>query len=177
MEPRLKSSTKWSPFPEELCQQAASALTERFSKDYDLEDKKFVVEGFIYREEIIGRYGLQVDGQIKQYNFEVSLEYDSEKDNALELIQKSMDVVEHLWTELFEEDLEDGELSNQWQTMPHEKRMYFYRYSTVNTDLEQQADQLLEQYDKKLVYEEDPTHSPTPGSASDFYKLHDKFLH
>lgn len=153
MDPRLKSSTQWSPFPEELCQQAVSALNERFSEDYDLEDAEFVVDGHIYQEEIIGRYGLRLKGQLKQHNFEVSVEYDSEKEKALELIHQSMYVVEHLWTELLEDDLEDGDLSKKWQSMPHKKKTFFYRYSTVNTQLEEEADRLLQEYEKKLVYE------------------------
>lgn len=153
MEPRLKSSTQWSPFPEELCQQMVEVLTEKFSADYDLEDGQFVVEGFIYKEEIIGRYGLRLDGQIRQHNFEISLEFNPEKDKPLELIQNSMEVVEHLWTEFLEDDMDDTELSKKWQTMPHQKKMYFYRYSTVNTELEKEADKLLEEYEKKLVYQ------------------------
>jgi hypothetical protein len=154
LEPRLKTSTKWSPFPEELCQMAVSALNERFANEYDLENSQFVVEGRIYEKEILGLYGLRIEGQLKQPNFVVSFEYDSEKEKALELIQKSMDVVEHLWTELLEDDLEDGDMPKEWQTMPFEKRMYYFRYSTQNTHLEQEADKWLENYEKKLVYGE-----------------------
>ena len=155
MEPRLKSSTQWSPFPEELCELTQKVLEERFFAEYDLEKAQFVVEGRIYPQEIIGRFGLRVEGQLKQYNFEVALEYDSEKEKALELIQQSMDVVDHLWTELLEEDLEDSDLPEQWQTMPHKKKMYFFRYSRVNTLLEEEADRLLKEHEKKLVYESD----------------------
>lgn len=153
MEPRLKSSTQWSPFPEELCEQAISALSERFADEYDLEKANFVVEGRIYQQEIVGRYGLRVDGQLKQHNFEVSFEYNSEKEKAHDRIQASMDVVEHLWTELLEDDLEDSDLDKKWQTMPHQKKMYFFRYSTVNSSLEEEADRLLAEYEKKLVYQ------------------------
>ena len=154
MEPRLKTSQKWSPFPEELCEQTVSVLNERYSEEYDLENAQFVVEGRIYKEENIGRYGISVAGQIKQHNFEVSLEYNSEKDKPLELIQNSMDVVEHLFEEFLEDDMEDFELSKTWQTMPYNKKMYFYKYSTVNTSLEEAADKLLEEYEQKLVYDD-----------------------
>lgn len=153
MEPRLKSSTQWSPFPKELCQLATEALTERFAEEYDLADGEFVVEGRIYQSEIIGRVGLNFKKQLKQPNFEISFEYDAEKDKPLERIQMSMDVVEHLWQELLEEDFEDHDLSKEWQTLPHEKMMYFYKYSTVNTKLETEADKWLEEYEKKLVYQ------------------------
>lgn len=168
MDPRLKSSKNWTPFPGELCEQIVTVLSERFIDEYGLDDAEFVVEGFIYKEEIIGRYGLQVKDQIKQHNFEISLEYNSEKEKAHELIQKSMDVVEHLWSELLEDDLEDSDLSKQWQTMPFEKKMYFYRYSTVNTSLEEEADRLLAEYEKKLVYgdaEEEELEEPSDESG------------
>ena len=153
MDARLESSTQWSPFPKELCQNAAVVLQERFSEEYDIEGAQFVVEGQIYPNEILGRYGLRFKDQLKQLNFEISLEYDNEKDNALELIQTSMDVVEHLWIELLEDDLNDDELVNDWEKMPHEKQTYYFRYSTTNSLLEEEADKLLEEYEKKLIYE------------------------
>lgn len=155
MDARLKSSTQWSPFPKELCENAALVLQERFAEEYDIDGGKFVVEGRIYPQEIVGRYGLRFKDQLKQLNFEVSLEYDPEKDNALELIQKSMDVVEHLWTEFLEDDLDDKELVSDWQSMPYEKTMYFFRYTTVNSKLEEEADKLLEEYEKKLLYQDE----------------------
>lgn len=153
MKPRLKSSTQWSPFPEELCQLTASVLTERFKEEYDLDSCEFVVEGRIFKEEILGRFGLQVKDQLKQHNFEISMDFDAEKEKALEKIQISLDVVEHLWIELLEDNLEDKELSEEWQPMALEKNNYFFRYTTVNSKLEQEADKLLAEYEKKLVYQ------------------------
>jgi hypothetical protein len=169
MDPRLKSSKKWSPFPGELCQQMVEVLTERYASEYDLEASEFVVEGYIYKEEIIGRFGLRVQGQLKQHNFELSWDYDSAKEKPFELIQNAMDVVEHLWTELLEDDLEDIDLAKTWQSLPHQKKTYHYRYSTVNTDLERAADRLLDEYEKKLVYES-PEHDP-------YAELEDETLH
>lgn len=154
MEPRLKSSMQWSPFPEELCQQCAEVLDEHFRDEYDLDKAQFVVEGRIYASEILARFGLNQPDQLKQMNFEISMEYDPEKSQALSLIQEAMDAVEYLWRELLEEDLNDQDLSQQWQNLRISKSDYYYRYSTVNSDLERQADALLEQYEKKLVYGE-----------------------
>lgn len=158
MDPRLKSSTQWSPFPKELCEQIVSALEERFSEEYGLEEQQFVAQGRIYQEEILCLVGLSIRGQLKQHNFEISYEYDSKKEKTLELIQNSMDVIEHIWTEFLEEDLEDSEMPREWQTMTYEKMTYFYKYSTVNTNLEAEADKLLQEYEEKLVYgeQEDP---------------------
>ena len=146
MDPRLKSSVQWTPFPEEFCDQAKKVLSDHFQEEYDLKKSQFVVEGRIYREEVLVRYGLEVEGQLKQYNFEISFEYDSKKQKVLELIHQSMDLVESLWTnfftELFEDDLDD-KLPREWESVRFEKKNYFYRYSTVNTRLEREADRLL----------------------------------
>ena len=150
MDPRLKSSTKWSPFPGELVEQITVTLDERFSEEYGLEDMHFIVEGRIYPEEIMMRIGLSVKDQLKQHNFEFSFEYDNEKEQTLERIQNSMDVVEHIWSEFLEEDMEDGEMPRQWQVMPFQKLQYFFKYSTVNTNLEAEADKLLEEYETGL---------------------------
>lgn len=172
MEPRLKSSIQWSPFPQELCIHAAEVLSERFIKEYDLEKATFVVEGRIYPHEVVGMYGLRVNGQLKQHNFEISFEYDTQKDKVLELIHSSLDLAEYLWTELLEDDLEDSELSPIWQSLEFEKRNYFFRYTTNNTDLEQEADKLLAEYEKRLVYE-----SPNHPDLEDFDPSAEDTLH
>ncbi len=153
MQARLKTSIQWTPFPAELCENAVLVLNERFKEEYDLENGEFTVEGRIYNHEIVGRYGLRIKNQLKQYNFEVSFDFDPEKDKALEMIQDSMDLVEHLWTEFLEEDRDDSELTVLWQSIPYKNANYFFRYSTVNSQLELEADQLLAQYEKKLVYD------------------------
>ena len=162
MDPRLKSSTQWSPFPAELCELIVSALGDRFTDEYGLEDYQFVAEGRIYQQEILTRVGLSVPGQLKQHNFEFSYEYDNTKEKTLELIQSSMDVIEHVWTEFLEEDMEDTEMPREWQTMPYKKMMYFFKYSTVNTNLEAEADKLLKEYEDKLVYEESSVEDDDP---------------
>lgn len=172
MEPRLKSSIQWSPFPEELCLHASEALSERFVEEYDLGKAVFIVEGRIYSHEVIGLFGLRIKSQLKQHNFEISFEYDSSKDKVLDLIHGAVDLAEYLWTEFLEEDLDDTELSNQWQSLTFEKRNYFFRYSTNNTDLEQEADKLLAEYEKKLVYT-----SPEHPDLEDLESSPDELLH
>ncbi len=153
MEARLKTSVQWTPFPSELCENAVLVLNERFKQEYDLEKGEFTVEGRIYNQEIVGRFGLRFNNQLKQHNFEISFDFDPEKDKALELIQDSMDLVEHLWTEFLEEDRDDSELSPLWQSLLYKKTNYYFRYTTVNSQLELEADKLLSQFEKKLVYD------------------------
>ena len=171
MDPRLKSSVKWTPFPEELCEQTQKVLTERFKEEYGLEKSQFVVEGRIYKEEILGRYGLRIEGQLKQHNLEISFEFNSEKQKAFTLIRESMDLVEYLWTEFLEEDLNDSEFSRQWQTINFNKKKYSHKYSTVNTALEEEADRLLSQYEKKLIYDSSDNPDGT-GNENPCEKLH-----
>lgn len=156
MDPRLKSSKQWSPFPVELCDQICEVFTERFADEYDLRGFHFVTEGRIYPEEVIVRVGLTSNGQLKQHNFELSLTYNSESDKALEMIQKSVDLLEPSFVDLLEEEFADDEFDRKWQPIKNTKKLEaFLRYSTVNTNLEEQADRLLEEFDKKLYYGED----------------------
>jgi hypothetical protein len=177
MQARLKTSQQWTPFPEELCQLCVDVLSERFCEEYGLENSQFVVEGRIFNNEILGRFGLKIQGQLKQPNFEISMDFDGEKDKALPMIQKSMDLVDHLWTEFLEEDMEDKDLSPLWQSLEFNSLTYHYRYSTINSELEQEADKLLQEYEKKLVYgeaelEEDPTEPDFSQSTSPSTTLH-----
>lgn len=172
MEPRLKTSQQWTPYPSELCEQTVAVLSERFVEEYGLDNAEFIAEGRIYNNEIIGRYGLRFADQLKQYNFEISMDYDGENDKVLTMIQESMDVIEHLFTEFLEDGCDDSELTDRWQLMQYEKRPYSYRYTTVNTKLEQEADQWLSQYEKKLVYDSPAESEETTTENADSETLH-----
>ena len=164
MEPRLKSSTQWSPFPIELCDQICEVFTDRFADEYDLRGFHFISEGQIYQAEILIRVGLTNPKQLRQHNFELSVPFDPEKSKAKELIEKSLDNIAPQFIELLEEDFDDHEFTREWQALEKPSIPGCHmRYSTINTDLEKQADILLEEFEKKLVYgESDPTSQPDP---------------
>lgn len=152
MDPRLKSSTKWTPFPEELCQQIYDVFTENFA-DYDLTGR-FVVEGKIYPEELWLRVGLNDPNRLRQDNFEASMEYGAEDDKAIERIHLLVDLLGEIWKDFLEGDAEeDMEPPRTWQPQRFEKQDLFFRYSTVNSDLEKQAEALLQLDEKRLVHE------------------------
>ena len=161
MEPRLKSSTQWTPFPIELCDQICEVFTDRFADEYDLRGFHFVTEGQIYSSgEIVLRVGLNSPRQLRQHNFELSMTFDPEKQKAKELIEKSLDTIAPQFVELFEEDFDDHEFTRTWS--PVEKASVagaHMRYSTINSDLESQADQILDEFEKKLVYGESQSDS------------------
>lgn len=154
MQPRLKESTQWTPLPVELQGHICEVFTERFSEEYGLEAYKFVTEGQIYSGEILLRVGLTNKDELRQYNFEMSVTYDKEKSKALDIIRESINTLEPSFEELFEEDFDGNEFPLVWMAVKGAKHNAHLRYSTVNTDLEKEADKLLEIYEKKLVYGE-----------------------
>lgn len=154
MEPRLTTSQQWTPFPEELNQQILEAFNTFFD-EYDLEERHFIVEGNIYPSEIVLRVGLARAGHIRQHNFEASLEFKADKQNALTAIHTVIDFLGQTWQDYLEEPTELEELPTEWKETDFEKHKIFLRYSSVNTELEKQADALLNGGEKQLVYEAD----------------------
>lgn len=153
MESRLKTSTKWTPFPLELVTQLEDVFKEFFA-EYELNGGVFKVEGAIFPEEIVMRVGLNIPNQLRQDNFELSQAYDAEADKVTEVIHNMADELGIVWEDYLEEPPLLSELPLIWQPIA-DRKTAFYRYSSINSDLEKQADMLLQQYDKKLVYGED----------------------
>jgi hypothetical protein len=152
MQPRLASSITWTSFPEELIGQIKDVFTG-FFEDYDLDGREFRVEGAIYPNEILLRVGLGKSINIRQHNFEASLEYKAAKENVLAEIHTAIDFLGATWQDYLEEPKEIEELPDTWVENTFEKKKIYLRHTSVNTDLEQEADRILEAYEKKLVYE------------------------
>jgi len=152
MQPRLKTSKKWTAFPKEYSEQIEGVFKENFA-DY-LTNGKLVIEGRIYPEEILLRVGYHKDGRIRQANFEVSMEYCQQKQDAVDRIHNCIDAAASMMMEYFETDGE-VEFPRKWQEYPFNGQSIFLQYSTVNTDLEAQADALLGEDEKALLREEE----------------------
>ena len=140
MEPRLKPSSKWTSLPKEQLQQIKEAFAEKFKEA--LQGGAILVEGRIYSEELILCVGYAKSLALKQSNFEVSLQYDKDKQNALKLIYKAVDCIESMMHEYFSHQ-EKIELPRSWHPLKFEGQEVFVQYSTVNTELEAWANQLL----------------------------------
>lgn len=154
MDARLKTSTKWTPFPQELVAQIEEVMTESY-EDYDL-GGRFVVEGAIYPEELFLRIGLNKPNQLRQDNLEASVDYvsDSEKnEKAIEKIHMLVDFLGQAWETFLEDEPEISEMPLEWKEERFEKQAVFFKYSSTNSDLEKQADELLELFEKRLVHE------------------------
>lgn len=140
MEPRLKTSRKWSALPKEFLQQIRSVFKESFAQQIG----KDVLEadGRIYPEEILISVGLRAEKGLKQRNWEVSIAYKKDKDNVLKLLHISVDALASLFEQLFSAE-DDADFPRIWQEFEVEGRAVFAQYTTTNTELEAEADKIL----------------------------------
>lgn len=163
MKPRLASSKKWTTFPPEFIEQIASVFRENFSKE--LKNAQLIVEGRIYPQEILIRIGHVEAGRLKQANFEVSVEYSQDKNDAIARINDAVDAAASLMMEYFENQGQEGEemdLPLTWKEVPFNNRKLHIQFSTVNTKLEAEADALLGLKNKDLVNEEAELNEDAP---------------
>lgn len=141
MEPRLPSSRQWTPLPKELLKQMQSVFQEGFKGH--LGGAKIEIEGRIYPQEILLSLGFSRKGQLKQPNFEISATYDVKKDNVLKLCHTVFDAMGALFDQYFSSN-DESEFPLYWEELKFEGRTLYVQFSTRNTGLEAQADQLLE---------------------------------
>ncbi len=160
MTPRLKSSKKSTPFPQEFSDQIRSAFIENFQDQ--LKNAELIIQGRIYPEEILLRVGYIGKGELKQNNFEVSAAYDYKKNNAIESIHVCVDFLASILSQYFEQmaqgpqdEESELDLPYQWKPIQFEKNELFFQFSTVNTKLEEEADRLLGESSKSLVRDDE----------------------
>lgn len=151
MKPRLISSKKWTPFPKDYLQQIELAFAEAFPGQF--EENKLILEGRIYPEEILLRVGYLEKGRLKQNNFEVSSPYSPAKKDALDCIHTCVDAAASLMNEFI---VSEGEVDfpTSWKDYDFGGMPIWVQYSTVNTELESEADRLLGLQEKNLVVDE-----------------------
>lgn len=148
MEPRLKSSKKWTAFPSEYVEQIAQVFQEGF-KD-QLKDSKLLIEGRIYSEEILLRVGFLEKGRLAQTNFEISMNYSAKDQDAVERIHDCIDAAGSMMAEYFEQDGE-VDFPRQWKEYEFNRKKLYLQYTTENSDLEAQANALLGESEGSLV--------------------------
>ena len=153
MQARLKSSTKWTQLPEDVTRQIHDLFQQNFQKE--LGKSQVLVEGRIYKEEILLRVGFLEPGRLAQMNFEVSMDYKlTAEDSAINTLGTCVDAVGSLMAEYFESQGEI-ELPLSWAEYPFEGKKVWLQHSTTNTSLEKQAQQLLGEDPEALVQGED----------------------
>ncbi len=158
MNPRLKKSTKWTAFPKDFSQQIHDIFSKNFKQQ--LENHKLIVEGRIYPEEILLRVGFLQQGRLTQINFEISMDYSKKNQDAIDRIHNCIDAVATLMSDYFQD--EEIEYPRVWQEYDFDQQKIYFQFTTVNSDLEAQADALLGSAVDDLVKieqeEDEPTH-------------------
>ncbi|QDK37865.1 hypothetical protein [Bdellovibrio sp. NC01] len=151
MNPRLKSSKKWTKFPKEYSDQIQAVFKENFAQYLD--EAELIIEGRIYSEEITLRVGYHEEGRISQANFEVSMNYSQDEQDALSRIHNCVDAAASMMMEYFEQDGE-VDFPYVWAEYPFQGKKLYLRFSTENSSLEAEADKLLGLDGEAMVSEE-----------------------
>lgn len=152
MKPRLKTSKKWTAFPKEYADQIKAVFLENFTQE--LADKELKVEGRIYPSEITLRIGFIEKGRLAGANFEVSSEYNSDGNQAVEKIHVCVDAAAAMMTEYFETQ-GDVDFPYLWKEVAFGAHKVFVQYSTENPDLEAEANRLLGATEDSMMVEDD----------------------
>lgn len=140
MQPRLKTSKMSTDLPKDLLGQIKEIFVETFSDH--LKKNQVITEGRIYPNEVLLRIGATQGKQLKQINFLVSMDYKQGKDQVMNLVQVGVDVLATLFDDYFANQ-DDADLPRQWTEINADGKKVHILYSTVNDELENEADRLL----------------------------------
>jgi hypothetical protein len=159
MQPRLRTSKKWTAFPQEFAGHIHEIFETHFQKK--LSNEQIQIEGRIYSEEVLLRVGLAKPNQLAQFNIELSAQYSYADLNADERIHNCIDAAATLIEEYLSlHDREEHQLPQDWTAFNDDKLPVYYKHSSVNKALEDEADRLLGLSNDQLVKEdegEDPS--------------------
>lgn len=143
MTPRLSTSVakNKTKLPPDSLKLISESFAETFA-DF-LNGKQVVAEGLLYLDELILSIGFKEPGALRQFNFEVSIEYSIEnKEEIMDKIYSATDAIQAMMEEYIAAD-GDIEFPNEWKSFDFGDQHVWARVSTVNGDLEAQADALL----------------------------------
>ena len=152
MNPRMKSSKKWTAFPKEYLTQIKTVFSENFASH--LQNAELIVDGRIYTQEILLRVGYLEKGRLAQANFEVSMNYSQEEQDAVERIHNCIDAAASMMMEYFENNGE-VDFPYVWKEFPFQGKKLFLQFSSENSSLEAEANRLLGVSEDDILNEED----------------------
>lgn len=159
MIPRLKASKKWTNLPKDFLAQVEEVFNNNFAEESKI--GSFKAEGRVYPTEIVLRVGYLEKGRLKQCNLEVSVNL-AANEEAIKKIHLCVDALGSLFVDYFEaieggseDPTEELDIPLVWKEFPFQDEKIFLQYSTVNSDLELEADRLLGVDENLLVREID----------------------
>jgi hypothetical protein len=146
---------KPQPIPKDFLDLIQSSFNEKYAQF--LKDKRLIVEGSIYPEEITILVGFQNKGdKLRQVNFECSMDYQpNENPGVVDKIHLGIDAIDAMMMEYVEAD-GDIAMPTNWAEFDFEKQKIYLKFSTVNTELERQTQEFLKEFDGELPPEEEP---------------------
>lgn len=148
MQARRSDSKRWTSLPKEYLKQMQEVSAQNF-KEKMAPKSQLILEGRIYKSELLLRLGYLEDQRLKQINFEVSLDYDKNKENMIEIIYRALDAAGSMLSEYFSDN--NMEFPLDWKSFKIEKKEVFLKHSTLNSKLEENADKLLGNHEDALV--------------------------
>ena len=140
MDPRLSTSRKWNPLPSELLKQIQSVFKQSFSAH--IGGGSIVAAGKIFPEEILISVGFRAEKSIRQANWVISIAYKKNIDNVLQLLHLAVDAAASLFEQTFSAE-SDKDFPRIWEEVDFEGRKIYVQFSSVNSELEAEADKLL----------------------------------
>nr|BFD59715.1 hypothetical protein CKG001_18220 [Bdellovibrio sp. CKG001]BFD63079.1 hypothetical protein BdHM001_17600 [Bdellovibrio sp. HM001] len=152
MNPRLKSSKKWTAFPKEYSDQILGVFKENFAQY--LGNAELLIEGRIYQEEIALRVGYLEEGRLAQANFEVSMNYSQEQQDAITRIHNCVDAAASMMMEYLENNGE-VDFPYTWKEVPFQGKKIYLRFSTENSSLEAEANKLLGLNEDEMLHDDE----------------------
>ncbi len=162
MKPRVLSSKKWTPFPKDFVNQIEQAFSEAFPDLF--KNAKLIIDGRIYPEEILLRVGYLEKGRLHQNNFETSVNHLPGKQDTIERIHHLIDAAASLMNEYIQSEGE-VDFPRQWKEYDFDQIPIWVQYTTVNTELESEADRLLGLSKSQLVNEDSDVEDALAHSA------------
>lgn len=162
MEPRLKNSKKWTPFPKEYADQIRGVFEENFAAH--LGDARILIEGRIYTEEVLLRVGHVKKDRLAQANFEVSMNYSPKEKDALQRIHNCVDAAASMMMDYFENEGE-VDFPKSWKAYPFQDETIYLKFTTENAELEAQADALLGKESGGMLLETDENDTDAMAAA------------
>lgn len=142
MIPRLVSSRQWTTLPEEYMGKVQEVFKVTYSDAISEEHGEFLILGRIYPEEILLRIGYGLPNSLTCANFEVSLNFDPIKQKAQDLVELAVDAA-GWWFDHYFEARDNSEYPREWQEFEMDDEVVYLRFTTVNGNLEAEADKLL----------------------------------
>lgn len=142
MNPRLPTSKKWTSVPPEFLQQIRESLEKLWGEKNP--GTKFFAEGRIFPQEIVARIGILAPGRLAQSNFEISSELNP-KEPLMEQLTAAFDAALALGDEYLTagEEANSGLYPRLWKEFKYAGKSHFFQFSTVNTELEAEANRWL----------------------------------